>query len=297
MGDWFGAGDSTLVTIEKNATGSGSAPAPGNAATLRIGKYADQRKQEDPRLLGINDVPVRGVSGNRLILDQEAADLVTTAIRKQFESAGYQVLEGSAADNAMFEVSGTIRDLTLNVRNRDEISIAIETTIKDPRSGTVLWSGSVTEKNDRFAGVSGDSKSDVAAYLKKELRIVTGKTVDAVSASLMAAQPGLFNLTAGTRAIPGVSVHVAPAAANPASAVPAITMPNGAGAGLLLVSTTPSRARVYLDGVYYGMSPLRLEMNPGIYAVEVKLEGYKTVSEKVSVRNGDKTEMELNLEH
>jgi uncharacterized membrane protein len=45
------------------------------------------------------------------------------------------------------------------------------------------------------------------------------------------------------------------------------------------------------------MSPLRLEMNPGIYAVEVKLEGYKTVSEKVSVRNGDKTEMELNLEH
>jgi len=67
-------------------------------------------------------------------------------------------------------------------------------------------------------------------------------------------------------------------------------------AGLLLVNTNPQRAKVYLDGVYYGMSPLRLEMEPGVRAISVKLEGYKMVTEKVSVRKGDNTEMELNLE-
>jgi hypothetical protein len=53
---------------------------------------------------------------------------------------------------------------------------------------------------------------------------------------------------------------------------------------------------VYLDGVYYGLSPLRLEMEPGVHAISVKLEGYKMVTEKVSVRKGDNTEMELSLE-
>jgi hypothetical protein len=67
-------------------------------------------------------------------------------------------------------------------------------------------------------------------------------------------------------------------------------------AGLLLVNTNPSRAKVYLDGVYYGLSPLRLEMEPGVHAISVKLEGYKMVTEKVSVRKGDNTEMELNLD-
>jgi len=62
------------------------------------------------------------------------------------------------------------------------------------------------------------------------------------------------------------------------------------------VNTTPQRAKVYLDGVYYGLSPLRLEMDPGVHAISVKLEGYKMVTEKVSVRKGDNTEMELNLE-
>ena len=137
------------------------------------------------------------------------------------------------------------------------------------------------------------------------------KTVEAISASLMASQPELFNLTAGTKPIPGVTVYVAPAAAKAAPAAtvtpgygvqpgaaapPSAYMPRAsATAGLLLVNTNPQRAKVYLDGVYYGLSPLRLEMEPGVHAISVKLEGYKMVTEKVSVRKGDNTEMELNL--
>lgn len=313
VGSWLGVGDSTLNTItEQKATGGSSAPTLKYAATLRVNQYLDQRKHGNPRLLGISTQRIRGVSGEQLLLDQEIANLVTTAIRKRFDAEGYQVLEGSGDGNAMFEVSGVIKDLTLNVKNRDEINIVIETAVKDLRSGEMVWSGSVTEKHDRFAGVSGNNKDDVVAYLNEKLRVASNKTVEAVSASLMAAQPELFNLTAGTKAIPGVSVYVAPAAAKPAPAVPATVMPGdgaqpgstvplpaympNASAGLLLVNTSPPRARVYLDGVYYGMTPLRVEIEPGVHAVVVKLEGYKIVTEKVSVRKGDNTEMELNLE-
>ena len=310
---WINGGDSTLSAGgEKKAGNSG--PMLKYAATLRVGKYVDQRKMGNPRLLGTIDARVRGIDGNQLLLDQEISGIVTTAIKGRFDVEGFQVLEGSNAANALFEVSGVVKELTLNVKNRDEISIGIETTLKDLGSGEVVWSGLVTEKHDRFAGVSGNDKEDIVAYFNKELKVAANKTVEAVSASLMAAKPELFNLTAGTKPIPGVTVYVAPNAAKPAPAVMPATMPAygvqpgsaapppsyvpqaSATAGLLLVNTSPSRAKVYLDGVYYGLSPLRLEMEPGVHAISVKLEGYKMVTEKVSVRKGDNTEMELNLE-
>lgn len=310
----FSGGSSTLsATTEKKATGESSGSLLKYGATLRVSKYVDQRKSSNPRLLGVTTQRVGGVSGDQLLMDQEIANIVTTAIKNRFDSEGYQVLEGGSAGNALFEVSGVIKDLTLNVKARDEINIAIETTLKELATGKVVWSGLVTEKNERFAGVSGNNKDDVMAYLNKELRIASNKTVEAVSASLMASQPELFNLTHGTKAVSGVTVYVAPTAAKPAPATPAATMPSygtqisaiptpayvpqaSATAGLLLVNTNPQRAKVYLDGVYYGMSPLRLEMEPGVRAISVKLEGYKMVTEKVSVRKGDNTEMELNLE-
>jgi len=309
---WFGS-DSTLHTkAEQKLAGDKVRPTVRYAATLQVSRYADQRSQSNPRLLGISTQLIRGVSGSQLLLDQDVADLVTSAFKLQFEAEGYQLIEKSGVGTAMFEVSGTIKDLNLNVKYRDEISIAIETTVKDLRNGEVVWSGLVTEKHDRFAGVSGNNKDDVVAYLNKELRVASNKTVAAVSASLMAAYPDLFNLTPGMQAIPGVSVYAVPVAAEPASGSSAIIMPiigtrSGsvaplpekmppASAGLLVVNTNPTRARVYVDGVYFGLSPLRVEMEPGIHAVEVKLNKYKTVTEKVSVRKGDSTEMELSLE-
>jgi len=309
-GSWFG-GDSTLNTIaEHNSIADIDKSAIKYAAVLYIRRYDDQREQRNPRLLGTSSQLVRGVSGKQLLLDQEIADLVTSSIKREFGAEGFQVIEQGGVGDAVFEVSGVINDLTLNVKYRDEINIAIETTVRDMRSGAVVWHGSVTEKNDRFAGISGNSKGDVVAYLNKELHVATSKTVEAISASLMAAYPALFNLTAGTKAIPGVLVYASPTSAGTAT-VAAIIPAGGAkqdgtasppeklpqdDAGLLLVSTSPPRAKVYLDSVYYGLSPLRVDMKAGIHVLAVKLNGYKTVTEKVSVRKGDKTEMELNLE-
>lgn len=278
-----------------------------HAVTLRFNQYVDQRQVSNPRFLGQVSTRVFGVSGNELILDQDIAGIATTAIRNRFRAEGFRVLEGDDANNALFEVSGVIRELVLNVGNRDEINISIETTLKDAATGKVVWSGMVTEKNDRFAGVSGNNKADVVAYLDKGLKVVSGKTVEAIGSSLAASRPELFNLTPGTKAIKGVEVYVAPPASAPvsaaeppvpvAAAVQTRTLPANASTGLLSVNTSPSRARVYVDGVYFGLSPLHSEIEPGVHEVVVKLEGHKTAAEKVSVRKGDNTELELKLEH
>jgi hypothetical protein len=318
VGGWIGSvgngGSSTLETVKATpGANSGSASLLKYAATIRVNNYVDQRKISNPRYLGQLAARVGGMSGNELLMDQDVAAIATSAIKKRFDAEGFQVMEGASAGNAVFEVTGVVKELTLNIKERDEIAIAIETTLKEVATGKVVWSGLVTEKNDRFAGVGGNSKEDVIAYLNRELRVTSTKTVEAIGATLMAARPDLFNLTPGTKPIPGVTVYVAPALpkAAPVAAVPTVNYgvvqsevpvstyrPHASEAnGLLLVNTNPARAKVYLDGVYYGMSPLRLEMEPGIHAISVKLVGYNMVTEKVSVRRGDNTEIELNLEH
>ncbi|MFY9261404.1 MAG: PEGA domain-containing protein [Gallionella sp.] len=309
----FGGGDTQANTL--NAVDKKNGPSSTllkYAATVRVVKYVDQRKITNPKLLGEMTTRVSGMSGNQLLIDQEVSDITTLAMKKRFDSEGFQVMEGSSASNALFEVSGVIKDLTLDIKERDQISIGIESTVKEIATGKVVWSGLVTEKNQRFAGISGNNKEDVVGYLNQEMRVVTSKTVEAIGASLMAARPELFNLTPGTKPIQGVTVYVAPTAAAAAVTHTATALPAGAATanvptpaytphasateGLLLVNTNPPRAKVYLDGVYFGMSPLRLEMAPGVHAISVKLEGYKMVTEKVSVRKGDNTELELNLE-
>ncbi len=308
---WVSGGDENLSTqsIKK--------PAPSTllkyGATMRIALYQDQRNVSNPKYLGSTNQIVSGVNGKELLLDQDASAFVTNTIKRKFDAEGFQVLEGMDSDKALFEISGKIKTLSLDVKERDSIDIAVETSMKDLKSGEIIWSGLVTEKGDRFAGVAGNDKADVVNYLNKGLGTVTAKTVEAISASLMAARPELFNLTPGTKPIKGVTVFVAPTVSKPAEvyaptvqttntmqqgspSAPAYVPHASATAGLLLVNTNPPRSKVYLDGVYYGLSPLRLEMEPGVHAISVKLEGYRMVTEKVSVRKGDNTEMELNLE-
>lgn len=314
---WLGDEESTQnsATSRKSAE-NGSGVQPRYAITVRVNKYEDQRKAANPRWLGKSETVIRGMPRHQVVLDQEIASIVTSNIKERFGSAGYQVLEGAGANNAVFDVSGVIKELTLNVQDRDEISIAIETTIKDAATGSVVWSGLVTEKNNRFAGVSGNSKSDVVDYLSEELNLASGKAVDAITASLMAAQPELFSQTPSAKAQSGVTVYTAPAVATPTLAAPAAPVARpvygvqpaapvappaavpftSTTSGLLVVTTTPARAKVYLDQVYYGLTPLRVEVDPGVHAISIKLEGYRMITDNVSLRKGGVTEMELNLE-
>jgi len=220
--------------------------------------------------------------------------VVTDSLRQKLDGTGMQIL---AKDDpkAMFELSGVVKELKYDVKARDYVLIRLDTTLKDVATGKVVWSGEVEQKDDRFAGVSGNSKSDIADYLKQQVGIVTTKTTEAVDSVLQATRPDLFNLTPGTKAIPGVEVFVSPNGQGAPASETASLQPVPGAPGTLVVRTEPARTKVYLDGIYYGLAPLNIQMAAGIRTVEAKLEGYKNASEKVAIRVGATTELEFKL--
>lgn len=285
---------SNEISVRESQQPSPDAPKVKYAASIRVAGYADERKVGDARKIGVSKVRIVGMSGTDIRLDRDVTDVVAASIRKRLDDTGFPMLERDD-EGALFELSGVVRELRLDARDRDYVSISVETTLKEAATGKVMWSGEVVQKSDRFAGVSGNSKEDIADYLHHELGVVAGKTAEAISATLMASRSDLFNLAPGTRAIPGVTVFTTPgtepmAPTTPTAKPPALTN------ALLIVRTEPVHAKIYLDGVYYGMSPLHVKVPAGIYTVEAKRKGYRTVSEKVAVRLDNTTELEMQLE-
>ncbi len=288
-----GASGSNGSISTKEITKPVGAPAAKYAATIRLIPYMDARGVDNPRKIGVGGQNIQGLhapTGNDILLDQDVAPLVTNAMKQRLKDAGYQVVDDG---NAHFQMTGTVKELTYNIQARDEVAITVATELKDTATGNVLWSGVVVEKKGRFPGISGDDVSDVAAFLKIELGVVTQKTTDAISAILFAQRPELFNLSPGTKPIAGVTVTSGPLSA-PAAASAVPPAPTAA-PGVLKISTKPSRAKIYIGGVYYGLAPLRLEMAPGIIEVTARMDNRKDATEKVSVRKGETTEVELVL--
>ncbi|HEY5993989.1 MAG TPA: PEGA domain-containing protein [Gallionellaceae bacterium] len=295
------AGEHGTIRIKEDAKPGGE-PTEKYAATIRLLPYVDGRDMGNPRKIGVGGENIYGFhapESNDILLDRDVAAVVTSAMKQRLEASGYRVVENGTAH---FQMSGTVKELTYNVKARDEIAISVATELKDTNTGNVLWSGVVVEKKERFAGVSGNDISDVAAFLKKELGIITQKTSDAISAILMAQRPELFNLSPGTKPIAGVTVLSAPgvkspaasAAPVPAASAPVAATPVAGAMGVLKITTKPARAKIHIGGVYYGLSPLRLELEPGIVEVTASMDR-RHATEKVAVRKGETTELELKL--
>ncbi len=283
-----------------------------NLASIRMAGYIDGRNAKNPRQIGISEVRVSGLLGKAVIVDRDVTDIVAESMHKHLNDKGLRVL---AKDNthALFELSGVVKEFRYDVKARDFVRIKLETTLKEIATSKVVWAGVVEQKNDRFAGISGNSTDDIADYLRQELGVVTGKTAEAIENVLVVTRPELFNLAPGTKAIPGVTVFVSPngqgsTAPDTSLLKPphierdstvseyTILKPPRSEEGLLVVRTEPARSKVYLDGVYYGLSPLNIDTVAGIHTVVVKLKGYKNATEKVAIRTGATTELEFQLE-
>lgn len=275
-------------------------------AAVRMAGYTDGRNAGSPRKIGIATARVLGLTGTDIVLDRDVTDVAASSLRRHLDDAGIQVFDKNDT-SAPFELSGVVKEFKYDVKDRDYVLIRLDTTLKEVSTGKVVWSGEVEEKNNRFAGVSGNSRGDIADYLKKELNVVTGKTAEAINAALKASHPELFVMAPGAQTIQGVTVFVTPVVTPPSPANPSLSVPaNGAnmapqqpvpgGSGTLVVRTEPARAKVYVDGVYYGMSPLNIDSAAGIRVVEAKLKGYKDATEKVAVRVGATTELEFQLD-
>ncbi len=276
-----------------------------NDAVLRVLPFEDQRIHKNPHVLGVLTARIFGLDGNVLKVDRDVSAIATDLYKNRFRKAGYAIEGDANAKQPVFELSAKIKTLTLNSKERDDIAIGIETSLKEIATGKVFWTALVEQKHNRFAGVAGNDKGDLVDFLNIELTTVADKTVTAVDALLMAAYPSLFNLTPGTKTINGVTVFTAPVAtprmdvpvvAPVVPAAPLVVVPTAVVlTGSVSVTTQPSHAKVYIDDVYYGMSPMKIDVDAGVHTVEVKLAGRKPVKEKVAVRKGETTEWEASL--
>jgi hypothetical protein len=191
-------------------------------------------------------------------------------------------------------LSGVVKVLSVDIKERDQLNIAIESTLTETASGRVIWSGVVAEKRERYAGVSGNSKGDVAAFLKTGLAAVSHKTSESILSVLMATRPELFGVAGVAKAVSGVTVYTNTPV--PAVSAAAISQPLSA-TGKLALTSVPDSVKVYVDDIYYGLTPLEAEMPAGVYQLRFELDGYGKSSEKVSVRRGDRTELKVDLHH
>jgi hypothetical protein len=81
----------------------------------------------------------------------------------------------------------------------------------------------------------------------------------------------------------------------PALAGPSVLSQMPPGYGYFAVISMPTRVKVYSDDVYYGLTPLKVMVPVGVMSFEFRFDGYKTQHEKISVRAGETTELELKL--
>jgi hypothetical protein len=257
---------------------------------VRLAAYQDARDVSDPHLLGVATTRVLGMTGKDIMLDSEVAAAVGASMKKRLSDDGLQFVE---ADQAQYQLGGVVKTLAVDIKDRDQLSIAIESTLTETGSGRVVWSGVVTEKKERYAGVMGNSKGDVANFLKAGLDAVAHKTSESILSVLMATRPELFGVAGVAKVVPGVTVYTG--APPTIAAPPAVATGPVAATGVLALTSEPANVKVYVDDVYYGLTPLDAEMPAGIYQLRFELDGYGKSSEKVSVRSGDRTELKVKL--
>ena len=240
-------------------------------------------------MIGRISETVSDIAGTELRVDQPVSARVEVQLRKQLSAAGLRVVESGPAD---YVASGAVREMRLDVAARDELSLSIETRFVDA-AGMVTWAGVVDEKTDRYAGVSGNSRASILRFLDDGLSKVSAKAVNELIATLRRARPEAFATEAQVaRSAAGVTVltQAAPAASAPTAAS------SSTATGRLSVRTDPPRAKVIVDDVYQGLSPLDIDLPAGVHALLIRLSGFQDSIEKVAIRKDQATEYEVNLQ-
>ena len=305
----------------------------GQPVVLLVGEVSDARADAPSHTVGKvgSTVMFMASSNGTLVLDQDVSSAVLSALKSQLAADGFRTVSDPHEPHD-FELNSVAKTFQLNIVAQDDLDITVEMTLRDARSGEVLWSGSVEEKSSRFAGVSGDTGNSIVRYFNRGLSNWAVKASANVSDNLLKIYPQTIALVArktlvepprivGVTTLQSATPHEAPKtpaapAAPPPAPPPSMAAVNAAPAaapatpavvaaapvasastkGTFSLTTIPSKAKVYGDDVYYGTSPLKLELDPGVTVFHFKLDGYKTVTQKVSIRRGDTTELEVKFE-
>lgn len=269
--------------------------APLNVAVI---PYSDKRSGIDSKrkVVDISAVVV-DVYSNEMLLKEDVSSLVTRALRDQLNHVGFkaEIVSGVTFDTSMLKtppaaiphnadiiIGGEIKRFHLDVGGRDKIEIELNTSIFDRRSGRVIWSGTTIEEADRYAGVLGNTKGSITKYIKSSLTKVIKKTLQESDSALKT----FAKSSPADIGLPATPLRTSPL---PSQKWDGET----ASAGSLAVTSTPPGARLYIGDTYYGKTPLKIELRSGIYEITVRLKGFKDEKEKVAIRPGISTELDI----
>ncbi|MBI3353300.1 MAG: PEGA domain-containing protein [Nitrospirae bacterium] len=239
---------------------------------ILIVPYKDERKNPSNKIGDIK-ATVFGIDSAELILERKPADLVTDAFKEQLILSGFKVV---AADNntqssdADFLIEGSVKVFKLDIEAKDSIEIEIETRLIDAKNNGILWTGKAEEKNERFAGVMGNTRGTISKYISSSLAKVVKQTLTDVASVIEKSKP---------QSVEPVREDV--------------ILSNE---GRIVLDTVPQKVQVYIDDVYYGLSPITIDLAPGTYTASFKLSGFKNVVQKIAVRKGRTTEFSIILE-
>ena len=319
-----------LVGMPRGSISPASRATPGDTAVARNGRpvvilagaITDGRDAVPGRRIGDIRTTVFDISGTALVIDQDVPKLLSVALTDQLAADGFRLVSDPQAPHDI-EIDGVAKNFRLDIVARDELNIDVNMIIRESGTHATLWAGTVTEQSSRFAGVSGNSRASITSFLNWGLNSWAIKASANVRENLLKAYPqsmtvDVINRNKSTSSLPGVVTTVTPvtpresaatvpppppppmtavaaAPASPAAPAAAKAMVPSPDKGVFSVTTTPSGAKVFGDDVYYGTSPLRLELSPGVTVFHFELDGYRTITQKVSIRRGEVTDLDVKL--
>lgn len=267
-------------------------------------------KFQDDRMVpaGTGDKKMVGWGTNTYDTDVNVSEHVTQSFVRQYRYLGFKaVLIRSAPPNFSFSSRDWVRSLRLQYPNVDVFVIGkikdyqfqlsyggfiegtgqkiiqaqanVEVYYIDGQSGKFIWGNTI---HHRSRGIIRDRPPLKVAAEKTEttLQRVVLDFADRSVPHLAKEFPGAIRVTGNGMASspPGsLTETISPKALNPTLS------PIPTGKGRLVVSTTPSNAKVYVDGVFYGTSPTLLDLDSGVHLLKVHLHGYKTLRDKIGI--------------
>ena len=210
-------------------------PAPVFVSSFEDKRDLSKSPFKDPRTIGKIQATVSDITDDKITLSENVVDIVSRAYAKELALAGFTVV--SEPDKARYLISGEVREFRLEVGSQDEIAIELSYELKEAQGEKTLSSGVASEKGERFAGVMGNSRTTLSNYISASLQKAIRRSIEQMVAKLPASDGA------------------------PAAKEEPINQPSQS-TGSVAVNSTQERAKVYIDGVYYGLTPLKLDLAP-----------------------------------
>jgi hypothetical protein len=286
-------------------TGAGVVQPKQYVSSLRFGFVTFQDDRMVPIATG--DMKMIGWGGNTYSTDSDIADHVSRSFVEQYKYLGFKAeWIRNPPQNFSFSSRDWVRSLRLQYPNVDVFVIGkikdyqfqteyggfiegvgsamvkaqakVEAYYVNSQDGNLIWGGSILHRSITKIKEK-DPLLAAPELLDTDLRRVVLDFANRSVPHLAKAYPGSVQVVQSGPAGTLSSVAALPTV----KTVNPNKTPIPAGKGRLVVATTPPGAKVYIDGVFYGDSPMVLDLAPGVHLVKIRLDGYVTVRDKIGI--------------